>query len=186
MTNPKPKHLQATYKLLRYLKGTCGQGLLLSSRLDLKLYAYGDADWGSCQLTRRSLTGFCVTFGPSLISWKSKKQPTIARSSAEAEYRAMADTTCEIVWLRVLLADFGVPQLTPTMLFCDNLSALYIASNPVFHERTKHIEIDCHLVREKLLKGVIATGHVSTHMQPADLLTKSLCSNQLQFLLSKL
>ncbi|XP_074351979.1 secreted RxLR effector protein 161-like [Apium graveolens] len=150
MAAPKPQHLQDAYKLLRYIKGTCGQGLLLSASSTVQLTAYCDADWGSCKITRRSVTGFCITLGGSLISWKSKKQPTVSRSSSEAEYRSMADTTCEIVWLRSLLTELSVPQQAPTQLFYDNLSAIYIAGNPIYHERTKHIEIDCHLVREKL------------------------------------
>lgn len=160
--------------------------MLLSAHSDLQLTAYSDADWGSCKITRRSVTGFCITLGSSLISWKSKKQPTVSRSSSEAEYRSMADTTCEIVWLRSLLSELGVPQHSATTLYCDNVSALYIAANPVYHERTKHIEIDCHLVREKLQKGVISTAYLSTTEQPADLFTKALGAAQLQFILSKL
>lgn len=98
----------------------------------------------------------------------------------------MADTCCELTWLVAFLIEMHVPNLTPVPLFCDNQSALYIASNPVFHERTKHIEIDCHLVRRKFKAGLISPKHVSSHNKPADLFTKALCSAQLHFLLSKL
>lgn len=110
----------------------------------------------------------------------------MSRSSSEAEYRSTADITCEVVWLRSLLKELRVPQSAPTLLYCDNLSAIYIAANPVYHERTKHIEIDCHLVLEKLQSGVITTAHLVTNEQPADLFTKALGSTQLHFLLGKL
>lgn len=139
MSNPKECHYQAAIKLLKYLKGTCGQGILLSANSTFKLNAYCDADWGACQITRWSITGFCITLGDSLITWKSKKQSTVSRSSAEAEYRVMADTTCEITWLLALLSNLHINNIGAATLYCDNQSALHIASNPVFHERTKHI-----------------------------------------------
>lgn len=186
LASPRDCHLQAAYKVVRYLKSTLGQGILLSSSSPLQLIAYSDADWGSCPQSRQSLTGYCVTIGNSLISWKAKKQPTVSRSSAEAEYRVMADVCCEIQLLLQLLSELGCKNLTPVTLFCDNKSALYIASNPVFHERTKHTEIDCHLIRAKIQQGVIKTAHLGSASQPADLFTKSLSSISLQFLLSKL
>lgn len=148
------------YRVLRYLKGSPGQGILLKSDSTLQLYAFCDADWAACPSTRRSLTAYFVHLGTSPISWKTKKQPTVARSSAEAEYRAMAMTTCELTWLKSFLASLGVFHAQPMRLFCDNQAALHIASNPVFHERTKHIEVDCHYVREQLLAGSIATSYL--------------------------
>lgn len=98
----------------------------------------------------------------------------------------MADTCCEIIWLIALLKDLGVSPQLPEPFHCDSQSAIYIANNPVFHERTKHIEIDCHIVREKLQQGLINPVHISTHTQPADMLTKALGATALKFLSRKL
>lgn len=186
MHAPKTSHLRAAERVLGYLKNSLGMGIFLSASSDLHLYAYCDSDWASCPMSRKSISGYLVTLGSSPISWKSKKQLTISRSSAEAEYRSMASTTCEIVWLRGLLTDMGLQFDAPTLLHCDNQSALHLAANPMYHERTKHIEIDCHFIREKIHAQVVATSHISTHCQPADIFTKALGSDQHKFLLSKL
>lgn len=150
MHHPRKPHLEAALRVLRFIKGTPGQGLLFPTINNLTLKAFCDSDWAGCPTTRRSITGYCVFLGNSLISWKSKKQPNVARSSTEAEYRAMAATCLELTWLRYILHDLRVIQNGPTPLHCDNQAALHIAANPIFHECTKHIEIDCHIVREKL------------------------------------
>ena len=124
--------------------------------------------------------------GGNLVSWRSKKQNVVSKSSSEAEYRAMAQTTCEIVWMRNLLGEIGFPQSNPTMMWCDNQAAIYIANNPMFHERTKHIEVDCHFTREKLEDGKITTPHVRTESQLADVFTKALPGSQVKFICNKL
>ncbi|KAL2226138.1 UNVERIFIED_CONTAM: Retrovirus-related Pol polyprotein from transposon RE2 [Sesamum indicum] len=125
-------HWNAAIHLVRYLKGTANRGLLFDKNDDLELKAYSDANWASCKDTRRSLTGYCIFIEKALISWKTKKQTIVSRSSAEAEYRSMATTTCELVWIFNLLQDLQIVPSTPIQFFCDNQDALYITTNPVF------------------------------------------------------
>ncbi|CAH9140336.1 unnamed protein product [Cuscuta epithymum] len=186
MQAPCQEHWHAALRVVRYLKGCPGQGILLSSSCDLLLSGWCDSDWASCPLTRRSLSGWVVFLGSSPISWKTKKQHTVSRSSAEAEYRSMASITAELKWLKGLLLSLGVVHSRPMTLMCDSKSAIDIAQNPVFHERTKHIEVDCHYVRDALQDGLLTTHHVSTHDQLADIFTKALGKNQFLYLLRKL
>ncbi|XP_019430584.1 PREDICTED: uncharacterized protein LOC109337944 [Lupinus angustifolius] len=149
MACPTSFHHTAAMKVLRYLKATPALGLFFPADSVIQLKAYSDSDWASCLDIRRSVSGYCIYLGQSLVSWKSKKQRTISQSSCEAEYRALALTTCEITWLNYILEDLQYNYSMPTLLYCDNQSAIYLASNLVFHETTKHIEIDCHTIREK-------------------------------------
>ncbi|KAL4582843.1 hypothetical protein LXL04_007404 [Taraxacum kok-saghyz] len=186
MASPYSNHYAAVLRILRYLKGTMFHGLHFSSKSSLVLKAFSDADWDGDLTDRRSTTGYCFFLGDSLISWRSKKQSLTARSSTESEYRALADTTQELVWLRWLLADMCAPQSLPTSLWCDNNSAIQIAHNDVFHERTKHIEIDCHFVRQHVVRKTVHLLPISTVDQPADIFTKAHLSGRFQFLVSKL
>lgn len=178
--------MQSAKRLLRYLAGSTSQGILLASSSAAILTAYCDSDWASCPITRKSTTGYCILLGDSPISWKAKKQQVVARSSAEAEYRAMALTTCEVLWLSALLKDLGIKNLPATTLKCDNQAALAIAANPVLHERTKHVEVDCHFIRDHITKGTVQTSYVPSKEQLADILTKILPVQQHQHLLGKL
>ena len=160
--------------------------MFLSSSSALQLTAYCDSDWAACPLTHCSVSGYFVRLGESPISWKTKKQPTVSRSFAEAEYRSMAAACSELIWLKSLLRSLGVSHSSPMQLKCDSQSAMHIAANPVFHERTKHIEIDCHFVRGQLTAGNVSTTYVASAQQSADLFTKPLGAQQFQFLLRKL
>jgi len=137
-------------------------------------------------MTARSLIGYCLFLGSSLISWKTKKQKTVAKSAAEAEYRAMSYTTSELEWLSYILHDLQVSVSLPITLHCDNKAAMHIAENPVFYERTKHIQIDFHYTQDKLIEGFLRTSHVSSQEQLADIMTKPLGEFQHNFLCSKL
>uniref|UniRef100_A0A2N9FGK5 Reverse transcriptase Ty1/copia-type domain-containing protein n=1 Tax=Fagus sylvatica TaxID=28930 RepID=A0A2N9FGK5_FAGSY len=186
MAAPRSLHYAAVFRILRYLKGTLFHGLHFSSQSSLTLQAYSDADWAGDPTDRRSTTGYCFLLGDSLISWRSKKQSVVARSSTEAEYRALADTTAELLWLRWLLQDLGIDCSTAVPIHCDNRSAIQIAHNDVFHERTKHIEIDCHFVRHHLLQGTLQLRSVSSQDQLADIFTKPMPPGRFRDLISKL
>lgn len=186
MHAPRQSHLKMAFRVLRYLKGSPGKGVLIEKGKLPSLSAYVDSDWGKWFTSRKSITGFCLFFGGSLVSWKSKKQSTVSRSSAEAEYRALASVTCEIIWVLKLLNDFGVKDVIPVQVFCDNSAAIQIAANPVFHERTKHFEIDLHFVREKVSQGVIKTVKISSLKNTADVFTKGLTCVQHNALCSNL
>uniref|UniRef100_A0A2N9IQ04 Integrase catalytic domain-containing protein n=1 Tax=Fagus sylvatica TaxID=28930 RepID=A0A2N9IQ04_FAGSY len=148
--------------------------------------AYSDADWAGDPTDRRSTTGYCFLLDDSLIFWRSKKQFVVARSSIEVEYRALADTTAELLWLRWLLQDLGIDCSTAVPIHCDNRSAIQIAHNDVFHERTKHIEIDCHFVRHHLLQSTLQLRSVSSQDQLADIFTKPMPPSRFHDLISKL
>jgi hypothetical protein len=186
MSQPRIEHWEAALRVVRFLKGNLGQQIFFGSKSDLKLHGWCDSDWASCPLTRRSVTGWIVQLGDSPISWKTKKQHTVSRSSAEAEYRSMATTTCELKWLKGILSNLGVVHDEPMIIHCDSQAAIHIAKNPVFHERTKHIEVDCHFVRNEVLKNNIRPIYVSTTTQLADIFTKALGRTQFEFLLGKL
>ncbi|GKB75214.1 putative RNA-directed DNA polymerase [Tanacetum coccineum] len=150
VADPRHSHIDAAHQVLRYLKGTAGQGILLPQDGGCNLTAYCDSDWLGCPITRRSRTGYLLLFGGAPISWKTKKQNVVSRSSAEAEYRSMASTVSEILWMWWLLKELNINLNEPTPLFYDNQAARHIANNPVFHEQTKHVEMDCYFVRERV------------------------------------
>ncbi|KAL2226673.1 uncharacterized protein LOC110011891 [Sesamum indicum] len=186
MQQPSKDHWDVALHLVRYLKVTANGGLHFNSTDCFNLEALCDADWATCKETRRSLTGYYIFLGKSLVSWKIKKQTTVLKSSAEAEYRSMGSTTCELLWIHSLLKDLEINVPTPIPFYCDNQATLYITANPVFHERTKHIEIDCHLVRDKYKEGFIDPKHIASKDQLVNIFTKILPGPKFMFLVSKL
>ncbi|KAK1608823.1 hypothetical protein QYE76_032496 [Lolium multiflorum] len=174
MHDPRESHLQLVKRILRYVKGTPHLGLQLHVGSSTELVAYSDADWAGCPDTHRSTSGFGVFLGENLVSWSSKRQNTVSRSSAEAEYRAIANCLAETVWLRQLLVELHQAPSRATIVYCDNLSATYMSTNPVQHQRTKHVEIDLHFVRDRVALGEARILHVPTSSQYADIFTKGL------------
>jgi Reverse transcriptase (RNA-dependent DNA polymerase) len=176
MHDPREGHMDVVYQILRYLKNAPGKGLIFRKNGHLNIEGYCDSDRASCSDDRKSTSEYCMFIGGNLVSWKSKKQTVVARSTAEAEYRAMALDVAEMLWLRALLVELKIDQRAQMKLWCDNKSAIIIANNPVQHDRTKHIEIDRFFIKEKLNSGLLELGHVSTRDQAADCLTKGLNS----------
>ena len=179
MASPTELHYKAALRVLRYLKCSPRRGLFCPHySSELQFLGFRDEDWGGCVDTRCSISGYCLFIGKSLVSWKSKKQPTVSCSSAEAEYRALASATRELQWLCFILHDLKQAPSRLPVLYCDNQSALHISTNPVFHERTKHLDIDCHLVREKIQAGVMHLLPVTSQHQTTDMFTKASCPRQ--------
>jgi hypothetical protein len=186
MHAPRKPHIEAALRVLHYLKGAPGQGLFLSSQNGMSLRAFCDSDWAGCPMTGRSTTCYCVFLGSLFVSWRTKRQKTLSLSSAEAEDGAMTSICCELSWLRSLLKDLQILHPKSALLHCDNKAALHIAANPVFHERTRHIEMDCHFIRDKIQDGSITTEFVTSAEQLADVFTKPLGKESFSTMIRKL
>ena len=174
MNNPTEKHMTAVTRILRYLKMTPGKGLFFQRTTKKDIEIFSDADWAGSVTDRRSTSGYCSFVWGNLVTWRSKKQSVVARSSAEAEFRAMAQGICEGIWLNRLLEELWVPSKHPIVLYCDNQAAISIAKNPVHHDRTKHVEIDRHFIKEKIEERFFKVSFTLTNCQTADILTKAL------------
>lgn len=176
MHDPRQQHLTALRRVIRYLQGTKTQGLQLLKKQKTTMTVYSDADWAGCPDTRRSTSGFCVFLGDNLVSWSAKRQPTVSRSSAETEYKGVENAVSDACWIRNLLLEMRSPLDRASLVYCDNVSAVYVSTNPVQHQRTKHIEIDIHFVREKVKLGLVRVLHIPLTLQYADIFTKGLPS----------
>ena len=166
-------HWTAAERVLRYLKGSADLGLTYEQRRK-SLIGYVDADWAGCVVDRRSYTGYTFILANSAISWNSKKQRTVALSSTEAEYMGLAEASKEAIHLRNFLTELGFESISDAKVFNDNMGAQRLAENPIFHARSKHIDIRHHFVRETLRNKLIKLEHVSTEDVAADMLTKAL------------
>lgn len=187
MQKPLCDHWVAVKRILRYLQGTSHLGLHIQKCSHPRISAMCDADWAADPTDRRSTSGFCVFFGPNLVSWQSKKQSVVSRSSTEAGYRVLALVVSEVTWLQSLLRELFVPLPSePPLIYCDNMSGVLLAANPILHSRTKHVELDIHFVREKVQQHNISVCHVASKDQVADILTKPLPKPAFLLLRSKL
>ena len=165
---------------------TPGKGLFFKKNTGRDVEVYSDADWAGSVTDRRSTSGLCTYVWGNLTTWRSKKQSVVARSSAKAEFRAMAQGICEGIWLKRLLAHLKVPIDGSIKLLSDSQAAISIAKNPVQHDRTKHIEIDKHFIKENIERGVIEPIYTPSSLQNADILTKALPRTGFEDLCSKL
>ena len=186
MHNPLEPHWQAVKRILRYLKHTISTGLFLHKSPTSAIQAFSDSDWAGDRDDRRSIGAYCIFMGTNLISWRCKQQLTVARSSTEAEYKSLADTASELQWLQSLFSELGLKFSTPPVLWCDNIGATYLTANPVFHARTKHIEIDFHYVRDQVHRKQLTVQFISSKDQLADSLTKPVSPPKFQHILANL
>lgn len=160
--------------------------LHLGSHSDLHISAFCDADWAVSNEDRRSVGGFCVFLGNSLVSWSSRRQGVVSRSSTESQYRAIADVAAEVLWLKSLLKEISCPLLHIPVIWSDNLGAGSLAVNPVYHSRMKHVEVDLHFIRDKVAKKAFTVCYVPSFEQIVDSFTKALSSSKFDHFRNKL
>ena len=174
MVEPRRVHWSAAKHVLRYLQGTVEYGLDYRQGSGVRLVRYTDSDWAGCAVDWKSTSGCCFGLGSAVVSWLSRKQKSVALSSTEAEYIAASQASCEAIWLRKMLVGLFDLELRPTVIHCDNQNCIKLTENPVFHDRSKHIEIRYHFIRDWVQRGAVKLEYVSTDEQVADILTKSL------------
>lgn len=184
-TNPNLCHWQALQRVLRYVSGQPFLGLLLHPSSSTTVEVFSDVDWVGDALDRRSHGGFVVYYGGNIVSWRLKKQATVARSSTEAEYKSLTDATTEAMWVTEVLHELGAPPSGRSIIWCDSTSAISLSANPVLHNTTKHVAVSFHFVRERVADDGLVVRHVSTKDQQADILTKALQWEAFRHLRSK-
>ena len=180
MSDPSEHHWRGIKRVLRYLKGTLQYGIIQFLGSDVQLIGFADADWAGDLDTRCSTSGYVFQVGNATVSWNSKRQKTVARSSTEAEYVALSNAAQEAIWLRRLLNDLGVDASSPTVIYEDNNGAIELSTNAKNHKRTKHIDIAYHFARERVHSGELKVIHCPTKEMTADIMTKGLPKVQYQ------
>ena len=186
MHSPSEEHMEAVLHILQYLKSSLGKGLMFTKGANFTIEGYTDADWVGSIDARLSIAGYFTLFGGNLVTWLSKKQGVVARSNVEAEYRVMAKGVCELRWIKNLLQEFRVSHTLPMKLYLDNKPTCDIAHNPVQHDRTKHVKIDRHFIKEQLEAKIIKVPHFRSEDQVVDILTNVVSSKSFHQVLDKL
>ncbi|KAK1431533.1 hypothetical protein QVD17_07993 [Tagetes erecta] len=186
MQAPSKIHMGAARRILKYVAGTTKLGIWYKRSQGVKLVGFSDSDWASSVDDRKSLSAYVFTLGAGVVSWRSKKQTTVALSSTEAEYIAATGATCQALWLRRVLKDLGYTQEEPTIIYCDNKSTINLAKNPITDGRTRHIDIKYHFIREMIGKEEVILHFCNTHNQIADVMTKSLAREKFVYFRHKL
>ncbi|XP_026434325.1 uncharacterized protein LOC113331897 [Papaver somniferum] len=180
MSSPSHLHLGAAKRLLRYIQGTMNFGIMYSRNLDVKLVGYCDSDLGGCIDDMKSIPGYAFSLGSGIFSWASKKQPTVALSTAEAEYISASIATSHVVWLRRTMEDIQEKQEGCTEIFCDNKSAIVMSKNSVEHYKARHIKLKYHFIREAVENGKIELQYYKMEDQLVDIFTKALPKGKFQ------
>ncbi|XP_057452007.1 secreted RxLR effector protein 161-like [Lotus japonicus] len=174
MENPTELHLQVVKRIMRYVKGTTDLGILYSSKGDGKMIAFSDSDYAGDLDDRRSTSGYVFLLGTGSVAWISKKQAVVSLSTTEAEFISAALCACQCIWLRRILVTLGFSQSGCSTIYCDNSSAIKLSKNPVFHGRSKHIDVRYHFLRDLVRDGKIELIHCGTEEQVSDIMTKPL------------
>ena len=174
MVEPRRVHWITAKHVMRHLASTVDYGLRYIRGDGVRLVGYSNSDWAGCASNRKGTSGCCFGLGSVIVSWFNRKQKSVALSSVEAKYMAASQANCEAIWLRKLLVGLFGRELRPTIIYCDNQSCIKLFENPVFQDRSKHIEIMYHFIRDWVQRGAVQLGYISTDDQVADILTKSL------------
>ena len=181
MSSPKHIHWIAAKHILKYLKGTQDYGLRYTSGGGVLLHGFFDSDWAGSVQDQKSTSGFCFSMGSAMVSWSSRKQGSIALSIAKVEYVFASDASREAIWLRKLLSDLFASSLEPVIIHCDNQSYIKISENPVFHDRSKHMEMRYHYLRDMVYRIAISLQYIPTDEQTADVFTKPLSKTKFEY-----
>jgi len=185
MHKPQIDHWKSVKRILRYLAGTSTHGLLLTPSPNYSISSFSDSDSATDLDDRKSTTGYCIFVGRNLVSWSSKKQNVVSRSSTEAEYRSIVAALADITWIQSLLTELRIPSSTP-IIHSDNLGVVHIAANPVMHSRSKHFELHLHFVRDRVQHKQLLVVHLLCQFQIVDVLTKPLPGTMFQKFKDKL